>query len=204
VESLEQFGDRHPPETRTELLRTAAGETRRLSRFIENLLDMSRIDAGAVRARREAREVGDIVEHAISRARLALEDKVVSRDVSSGLPRVLIDLDLSESALANVLENAGKYAPDGSKILVRAYREKHVVVIDVLDEGPGFPETAMANLFDKFARGVEGDGRPPGTGLGLAIAKGFLEAQGGSIAVQNRHDRPGACVRVKLPVEETN
>jgi two-component system sensor histidine kinase KdpD len=119
------------------------------------------------------------------------------------LPRVLIDLDLSESALANILENAGKYAPDGSTLLIRAFREGKAVIIEVLDEGPGFPETAMAHLFDKFARGVEGDGRPPGTGLGLAIAKGFLEAQGGAIAVDNRNDRQGACVRVRLPIEET-
>lgn len=202
IESLETFGDKHAPETRAELLSTAAGETRRLSRFIENLLDMSRIDAGAVRARREPREVGDLVEHAIDRARPALQSKHLARDVSTGLPRVLIDLDLAETALANVLENAGKYAPDDSTVLIRAFRDRRAVVIEVLDEGAGFSEAATASLFEKFARGVEGDGRPPGTGLGLAIAKGFFEAQGGSIEVQNRNDRQGACVRVKLPIEE--
>ncbi len=202
IESLEQFGARHPPKTRDQLLATAAAETRRLKRFIENLLDMSRIDAGAVRARREPREVADLVDHALDRARNALDGKRIARDVSSGLPRVLIDLDLSESAIANVLENAGKYAPDGSAIQVRAYREGRAVIVEILDEGTGFPEAAMANLFDKFARGVDGDGRPPGTGLGLAIAKGFLEAQGGAIMVENRQDRPGACVRIKLPIEE--
>jgi two-component system sensor histidine kinase KdpD len=77
-----------------------------------------------------------------------------------------------------------------------------MVAIEVLDEGPGFPDAALPHLFDKFVRGVEGDGRPPGTGLGLAIAKGFLVAQGGAIEAANRSDRSGASVRLFLPIEE--
>lgn len=203
IESLQQFGQKHDAATRDQLLSTAANEVRRLSRFIDNLMDMGRIDAGVVRAKREGVEVPDLVESAIERAHAALQHKTLSRDVSTGLPRVLIDPALAESALANVLENAGKYAPDNTTILVRAHRQDRTIVIEVLDEGPGFPADALPRLFDKFSRGVEGDGRPPGTGLGLAIAKGFLEAQGGSIEAANRSDRPGAVVCIRLPVEES-
>lgn len=202
IESLQRFGDKHDRETRDALLNTAGDEVRKLSRFIENLLDMGRIDAGVVRVRKAPIEVADLVERAIDRASTSLQGRIVSRDVSVGLPRVLVDADLAEGALTNILENAGKYAPNGSVILVRAHRQDHAIAIEVLDEGAGFPDGAIAHLFDKFARGVEGDGRPPGTGLGLAIAKGFLEAQGSSIEAANRSDRPGAIVKILLPLEE--
>jgi two-component system sensor histidine kinase KdpD len=201
IESLQQFGEKHDPETRKQLLDTAASEVRRLNRTIENLLDMSRIDAGAVRVKREALEPADLVDHAIERARASLQRKVLSRDVSSALPRIVADSALAETALVNVLENAGKYAPDDSTILVRAFRKDDAVAIEVLDEGEGFPPAALPHLFDKFSRGVEGDGRPPGTGLGLAIARGFLEAQGASISAANRSDRPGALVSISFPIE---
>jgi two-component system sensor histidine kinase KdpD len=202
IESLEQFGDRHDTATRAELLSMAGTEVRRLARFIENLLDMSRIDAGAVHVRRQPTEVATLVEHALERTRLLLQAKTISRDVSTGLPKVLVDANLIEAVIANVLENAAKYAPDGSTVLVRAFRQDSGVTLEVLDEGSGFPPEAMAHLFDKFARGVDGDGRPPGTGLGLAIAKGFIEAQGGSIEAANRSDRSGAVIRMRLPIAD--
>src|SRR6185436_14608597 len=178
IESLQQFGDKHDPETRKQLLDAAGSEVRRLNRFIENLLDMSRIDAGVVRVKRESLEVAHLVDHALERSRPLLQRKTLSRDVSSALPRIIADDALAETALANVLENAGKYAPDGSTILIRAFRKDHSVAVEVLDEGEGFSPAALPILFDKFARGVEGDGRQPGTGLGLAIARGFLAPQG--------------------------
>jgi two-component system sensor histidine kinase KdpD len=202
VENVLAYEDKHSPEIRRELLQTAAGEAEKLSRFVQNLLDMTRIDAGAVRAHREPTEVAEIVNAAERRADQALRNKTVSHDVSSGLPRVIVDRALTEAAFANVLENAGKYAPAHSRILIRAYRQDRMVAIEVLDEGPGFPDAALPHLFDKFVRGVEGDGRPPGTGLGLAIAKGFLVAQGGAIEAANRSDRSGASVRLFLPIEE--
>ncbi|HVV31983.1 MAG TPA: sensor histidine kinase KdpD [Vitreimonas sp.] len=201
LESLQKFGDRHDPATRTQLLDTAVTEARKLSRFIENLLDMTRIDAGVVRMRKDPLEVATLVENALDRAQATLKTKTISRDVSTGLPRIVVDPALAETALANVLENAGKYAPDGSTVLVRAYRKDQAVEIEVLDEGPGFDAESAPHLFEKFARGVEGDGRPPGTGLGLAIAKGFVEAQGGAIEARNRSDKPGAVVSLRFPTE---
>src|SRR5262249_23603895 len=159
------------------------------------------IDAGVVRVKREPAEAADLVEHAVERAHAALKHKRLSRDVSSALPRVSVDAALAETALVNVLENAGKYAPDDSTIFIRPFPKDHTVIIEVLDEGEGFPSSALPHLFDKFTRGVEGDGRPPGTGLGLAIARGFLEAQGAAISAANRDDRRGALVSITFPVQ---
>ncbi len=201
LESLQKFGDRHDAATRAQLLDTSVAEIRKLSRFIENLLDMTRIDAGVVRMRKDPVEVSALVENALDRVQPLLKSKTISRDVSTGLPRLLVDPALAETAIANVLENSGKYAPEGSTVLVRAYRKDQAVEVEVLDEGPGFTSDSLPRIFDKFTRGVEGDGRPPGTGLGLAIAKGFVEAQGGTIEAQNRSDRAGAVVRLRFPIE---
>lgn len=199
LESLERFEGVHDRETRKQLLGAARAEADRLARFVENLLDMNRIEAGVVRAKRERCEVSDLVDAAITRAAAALGDRHVARHVSTGLPAVLADAALAEGALANVLENAAKYTPAHSPLQVRAHRRDGKVAIEILDEGPGLaPETAPL-LFGKFVRGVEGDGRPPGTGLGLAIARGFLVAQGGAIEAENRSDRSGALFRILLP-----
>jgi two-component system sensor histidine kinase KdpD len=200
LESLVKFGDKHDVETRRSLLEDAANEARKLSGFVENLLDMMRLDSGAVRANRETTDIADILESAIERSASALEGKHIARDIASALPQVSVDRAMTESALAHILENAGKYSPRHSTITLRARRDDIGVVIDILDEGPGFPPGVLANLFGKFVRGVEGDGRPPGTGLGMATARGFVVAQGGSVEAVNRSDRSGARVRVVLPI----
>jgi two-component system sensor histidine kinase KdpD len=120
-------------------------------------------------------------------------------DASADLPPLLVDASLFESALANILENAAKYSPAGAGLRINARAEDGQGWIEVLDEGPGFVGP-VEPLFEKFARGVAGDGRPPGTGLGLAIAKGFIEAQGGRIEAGNRADRSGARVRIYAPL----
>jgi two-component system sensor histidine kinase KdpD len=101
-----------------------------------------------------------------------------------------------------VLENAGKYAPQGSTIRVRGGSDEVAGWIEVLDEGPGFAG-AIEPMFEKFSRGVSGDGRPPGTGLGLAIARGFLEAQGGTVEAENLPGGKGARVRLSAPLAQT-
>jgi two-component system sensor histidine kinase KdpD len=111
----------------------------------------------------------------------------------------MVDATLFETALANVLENAGKFAPKGSTIRIRGGAGKDAGWIEVQDQGPGF-EGAIEPMFEKFSRGVTGDGRPPGTGLGLAIARGFLEAQGGAVEAANLPGGKGARVRLSAPL----
>jgi two-component system sensor histidine kinase KdpD len=200
IESLLKYGDKHDAVTRQALLSDAAAESLKLSGFLQNMLDMMRLDTGAVHAKREAADIADVAEAAIDRAFPALEGKHVARDIASGLPALRLDRAMTEDALVKILENAGKYSPRHSTVLVRVRREHDAVVVEVLDEGPGFPAGVLENMFGRFVRGVEGDGRPPGVGLGLAVARGFVEAQGGAIEAGNRPDHVGAFVRITLPL----
>jgi two-component system sensor histidine kinase KdpD len=107
---------------------------------------------------------------------------------------------LFEQVLFNLMDNAAKYAPAGTAITVRAVRERDMVRLQVLDEGPGFPDEDREKLFDKFYRVRASDKQRAGTGLGLAIARGFMEAMGGAITAANRSDRSGAVFTLALPV----
>lgn len=198
LQSLQAFEDRHDPATRRELLSAAEGEAARLARMVENLLDMNRLQAGALPVRPAPTPPADLVAAALERAGRALEGHPVVNEVLGGKP-LMVDGGLFESALANLLENAGKYSPGGSEVRIRAGARGGLGWIEVLDEGPGFPGPAEP-MFEKFARGLAGDGRPPGTGLGLSIARGFLEAQGGRVEAGNRRDRRGARVRLLAPL----
>ena len=198
LQSLQRFGETHSPETRSELLALAATETERLGRLVANLLDMSRIDSDAVGVKTAPASPAELVSSALARARLGLLSHPIVNLVDPDVMPVLVDYPLTETALANVLENAGKYSPPGAPVQITAAQTEDGIVIEVLDEGPGFPHDPT-RLFEKFTRGVEGDGRPPGTGLGLAIARGFLEVQGAAIEARNRTDRMGGRVLITLP-----
>jgi two-component system sensor histidine kinase KdpD len=200
IESLLHFEDRHDPAARRELLQNAAIEAKKLSRFMESILDMARLEAGEVRAKCEPTDIADVIDSAVERVRLSPMPHV-ARDIATGLPSAHIDRALMETVIAALLENAGKYAPLSSTIVVKARQQGESIAIEVTDEGPGFPEHMLPHLFNKFVRGVEGDGRPPGPGLGLAVAKGLITAQGGTIEACNRSDRSGACVRIVVPIE---
>lgn len=202
LQTLRLFPEGHSAVERGELLALAETETTRLTGFVVHLLDMVRIDAGAVVPKCEPVEPTDLVSAAISHAKGALAGRKVTLDVSSALPRVFVDYQLTLAALINVLENAGKHTPIGSDIGVRAFKRGNRLAITVSDTGPGISSELLPLLFDKFVRGTHGDGRAPGTGLGLAIAKGFLVAQGGTISVANHSNGQGAVFTLDLPLAE--
>jgi len=199
LQSLKKFGRRQDAAGREQLLALAESEAGRLSGMVANLLDMNRLEAGAVVPRAAPAAPVALVAEALRRMGPLLDDHPIGNEVAAAAPTLLVDASLFESALANVLENAAKYSPSGAGLRIRAGAEDGQGWIEVLDEGPGFPDP-VEPLFEKFARGVTGDGRPPGTGLGLSIAKGFLEAQGGRIEAANREDRKGARVRLYAPL----
>lgn len=199
LSSLRSYGERYDQPTRDELLGTALSEAERLDRFVGNLLDMTRLDAGAIVPKRESVDAGDLVSTALRRAQPLLKDRVVVPSVTPDLPPLSLDFVLAEQALFNLLDNAGKYSPPGSSIEVEARRAGDRIEFIVRDEGPGIPVEALGRLFDKFYR-AEGDRRRAGTGLGLAIAKGFVGALGGTIAARNRTDRSGAEFVVSFPI----
>lgn len=197
LQSLRRFSDTHDPAARDELLAVAERETARLSGLVANLLEMSRIEADAVPVRAKPVALRTLLAGALERTERDLADRKVEAEALGSDATVLIDQALAETALANVLENAAKYSQTGSVIRISAERDGGFEMVEVLDEGLGFPEP-VEPMFEKFARGVSGDGRPPGTGLGLAVARSFLEAQGGRIEAANRVDRSGGRVRLYL------
>ena len=198
LQSLRAFGDRHDPAARDELLRLAAAETERLAGLVENLLDTGRLDAGAVRVVRRTEAANDLIAGAIAQARVALAGRRVETEAQDRAVALNVDAGLFESALAKVLENAGRYGPEGSVVRIRAGEDDGQGWVEVEDEGPGF-SGAVEPLFGRFIRGVAGDGRPPGLGLGLSIARGFLAAMGGRIEAANREGAHGARVRLIVP-----
>ena len=200
LSSLRSYRDRYDEATRDELLATALSEAERLDRFVGNLLDMTRLDAGAITPKREAVEVGDLVSTTLRRAVPLLEGRQVGSSIPPDLPSLSLDFVLAEQALFNLLDNAAKYSPAGGRIGIEARPAGARVEIVVRDEGPGIAAADLDRIFDKFYRAHDGDRRLAGTGLGLAIARGFVEVQGGTIAARNRGDRSGAEFVVSYPV----
>ncbi len=192
LSSLRSHRERYDEATREDLLGTALSEARRLDRFVGNLLDMTRLDAGAIAPKREAVDVGDLVSTTLRRAAPLLQDRAVTSSIAPDLPTLQLDFVLAEQVLFNLLDNAAKYSSAGSRIEVQARHAGGRVEIVVRDEGDGIAPAALDRLFDKFYRADDGDRRRAGTGLGLAIAKGFVEVEGGTIAARNRTDRSGA------------
>jgi two-component system sensor histidine kinase KdpD len=185
---------------RTELLRTIQEEAERLNRFIANLLDMTRLESGAIEPNSDFVDLGDIVGSAIQRASSVLAKHEVHVEIPANLPMLKLDPVLFEQVVFNLLDNAGKYAPAGSRIELHASREGNIVRIVIADEGDGIPPNDLERVFDKFYRVQAGDRKRAGTGLGLAICRGFVEAMGGTIGASNRTDRRGALLTITMPV----
>jgi two-component system sensor histidine kinase KdpD len=200
VSSLRQYGALYDDETRAEMLELAETETLRLARFVENLLNMTRIDAGALQPRAEPVDLGDVVGSALTRLQHRLQRHRVDTQLPDHLPMVRLDFVLTEQVLVNLLENATKYTPAGAAICVSAAAEPGRLVLEVKDEGPGLAEGDLELVFERFYRARKADHRQAGAGLGLAICRGFVEAMGGSIRAANRPDRVGAVFTVVLPL----
>jgi two-component system sensor histidine kinase KdpD len=197
--SLRALGDKMSAAERLELLSSIEDETARLSRFVANLLDMSRIEAGGLKVNRDLVDVADVVEGAVERSRKAFPNQPVRVSLAPGLPFVRADAKLLEQVLFNLLDNAHKYAGDGGAI-VHARKEGDDVVLTVTDEGPGVKPADLERIFEKFYRGGRPDGRKPGTGLGLSICRGLVEAMGGTIVAQSPAvRRRGTRIVIRLP-----
>jgi two-component system, OmpR family, sensor histidine kinase KdpD len=183
-----------------DLLATVIDESERLNRFIANLLDMTKLESGAIVPNTALHDVGEIVGSALHRAGKILARHKVSLELAADLPMLQLDAVLFEQVLFNLLDNAAKYAPPDTTISIRSVRETNAVSLQVADEGEGIPPTELESVFDKFYRAQKGDHVRPGTGLGLAISRGFVEAMGGRITAANRSDRKGAVITIRLPV----
>jgi two-component system sensor histidine kinase KdpD len=170
---------------RRELLSAMNDETDRLNRLVGNLLEMSRIEAGALHSIRSWQDIGELITVVIERMQPRLGGRVVTAAVPDDLPLVPVSYTQIEQVLTNLIENAAKYTPDGSPIAVSARGTPGALEIEVRDNGPGIPAGMGTRIFDKFVRAIGPEQHSDGSGLGLAICKGIVEAHGGRIWVEN-------------------
>ncbi len=198
--SLDSYGARLDEPTMKELTGTIREEAERLNRFIANLLDMTRLESGAIEPRIGPVDLAELVGSALERSAKILAEHHVELDIPANLPMLDLDPVLFEQVLFNLLDNAAKYAPPGSLIRIEAREEQASVRLSVIDEGGGIAPADLERIFDKFYRVHAQDRQRAGTGLGLAICRGFVEAMGGSIVAENRRDRSGAIFTLTLPV----
>ena len=196
-----------PEATRADLLDSIEQDVGRMARFLANITELTRLETGQIKPRLTGVPLGEVV-HAASRHLAGAPFLAIN--ISHPEPVALADPALLEQVLVNVLENAAKYAPDGSLIVVRGSLEGQEACLSVADEGVGIPADDLPHVFNSFFRASRGDRVAPGTGLGLAIARGMVDAMGGRIeALSPRPDlpadgRPGTVVTIRLPVARTS
>jgi two-component system sensor histidine kinase KdpD len=182
--------------TRQDLLRSIEDDTERMTRFLSNIMEMTRLESGAITPRRVAVELAEVVDAAIART-------PGSPEVFVTLPpgqTVVADPTLLEQVLVNILDNAVKYAPAGSPITVSAEQAQNGLTLRIADQGYGISEADLPHIFDSFYRATRGDRTAPGTGLGLAIARGLIEAMGGAIDAMSPKPEGGAGTVIVLRI----
>ncbi len=185
------------PGERLDMIQNAREETARLNRIVENLLEMTRLEAGALKMRQEPTDVQDIIGSALARVDEPLRDHPVLVHLEEDLPLVFVDFILVEQVLINLLDNAAKYSPPGAPIEISARSAAGQVCLSVADRGMGIPPDALENIFQKFSRRSPAD-TTQGIGLGLSICKGIVEAHTGRIWAENR-PKGGAVLTLALP-----
>lgn len=198
--TLIEYGDKLSQAVRDDLVYSIREEAERLNRYVANLLDMTRIEGGALRLRTDWIDVRDVLNAAGERVSRRLGGRILSRDYPRDLSLVKADASLLEQVVVNVLENAIAYSPPEARIEMAAYEDRGNVVISIEDEGRGIPAAELERVFDKFRRMEEPSDRSHGAGLGLSIAKGFIDALGGRIAAASPiHDGKGTRILISLP-----
>jgi two-component system sensor histidine kinase KdpD len=202
VSSLLTYGVTYDANTRRELLLTIEEEAERLNRFVGNLLDMMRLQSGALQLKRDWVEIGDVIGTALSRLTRLLEQHQLMLEIDPDLPMLRLDFVLIEHVLVNLLENAAKYSPPQTTIRVSARRVGQAIALEVADEGIGIPAGERERIFDKFYRVQRGDRHGAGTGLGLSICRGIVEAHGGHITARSAAHGQGTVFTVTLPLEK--
>jgi two-component system sensor histidine kinase KdpD len=198
--TLSAYWDAVPAEERRQLLEAIIGEGQRLDRYIQNLLDMTRLGHGTLKLNRDWVDVHAIAASAISRLHTMFPDVPVESVISDEVPLLYVHPALIEQALFNILENAAKFSPHGAGIRFEAKEQDGRLQIDVTDRGPGIPEDERKLIFDMFYSVARGDRAPQSTGLGLSICRGMIGAHAGTVEALPGRDGLGTTVRVTLPL----
>jgi len=186
---------------RRELLDTIADEAERLNRLLENILQIARLDSGAVAPNKQWNVLEDIVGSALRRTKPLLESHQVEVRLPSEMSLLFVDGLLLEQVFVNLLENAARYTPPGSHLLIGANTQGRELIVFVADDGPGLPSGAAERVFDRYYRGGSGPDSGRGSGLGLAICRAIIELHGGTIRAANRPSG-GAEFTIRLPLTD--
>jgi len=184
-------------ETKTELIDTAWGEALKLNRLVGNLLEMTRLESGAINLRAELNDIQELIGEVVRQMADRVIDREVSINIPDNLPLVKVDFVLMSLVLSNLIDNAVKYSPSGSPIDIKVHHSSKTIKIYISDRGMGIPSDERERVFDKFYRIRKEEGG--GTGLGLSISKGIVEAHGGYIWADER-DGGGTVVTISLPL----
>ena len=197
--TLVSYEDKLPAAERRELLEAILGEGQRLDRYIQNLLDMTRLGHGTLKLNRDWTDSAEIVAAAVTRLRKLFPDLRVETLEPPEPVLLYVHPALIEQALFNILENAARFSPPGQPVRISVHAPEERLLIDVSDRGPGIPEDERVRIFDMFYSVSRGDRAAQGTGLGLAICRGMIGAHGGSVEALPG-DGIGTVIRISLPL----
>jgi two-component system sensor histidine kinase KdpD len=197
--SLLTLQSRLEAEPAREMLQNIYDEAERLSRLVNNLLNIAMLESGSLKLHKELQPLEEVVGAALNRLEKKLADRPVQTSLPADLPMIPLDSALAEQIFINLLENALKYTPPGSPLTIAAMQWGQEVVVEVSDSGPGFPPEDLQMIFEMFERGSRDIGQK-GYGLGLSICRAIVQAHGGRIGAENRPGG-GATVRFNLPLE---
>lgn len=200
--SLIEYDGTLTPDDRRALLEATLSEGQRLDRYIQNLLDMTRLGHGGLSLSRDWVAVEDLVGAVLARLRKFAPGAAIETAFEPGLPLLYVHPALIEQALFNIAENAVKFSPPGEPVRIEAGVAGEHLLIDTVDRGPGIPAAERERIFDPFYTAARGDRGPQGTGLGLAICQGMVGAHGGQVEALPGPDGSGTRVRVRLPLPE--
>lgn len=200
ADSLASYGEAMDGSDRRALLDTIMLEGERLDRYIQNLLDMTRLGHDGLTINRDWIGVDELVGSAARRLQRYQPTVHLVLDIPPSLAPIWVHPALVEQALFNVMENAAKFSPAGAPVTVSAQLQGATLVVDVLDHGPGIPAEERARIFDMFYSVERGDRGRHGTGLGLAICQGMIGAHGGSVQALTGQDGRGTLIRISLPL----
>ena len=192
------------PAEQKAMLRVISEDADRLDRFVESFVDLARIEAGDIKLSRIWGSVEEIVEAALARAEPLMRKHQLTVLIENELPVIRVDARAVSEVIYTLIDNATKYAPEGTRITIKANRAPgEMVKISVGDQGPGIPRALRRRVFDKFVHvsgAPLGSGRPEGIGMGLSIAKGIVEAHGGRIWIEDADSGRGAELSFTVPV----
>ena len=202
AESLQVLDQQLSKEDRSELLSTIMLESQRLDRYIQNLLDMTRLGHGTLKLERDWVSVADIIGSAKQRLKRFFPHVEVEYQAEEDLPLLFAHAALLEQGLFNILENAAKYSPEGEPVRVSVSHQGKICHIEIEDSGPGIPESLREKVFDMFYVVADGDSKRHNTGMGLAICRGMIGAHGGTVKATSARVGSGSRFIVELPLPE--